>query len=78
MRQTLVCLMAGASLDEHDNPGEASVVVLRGRIELSAGQDTWDARTGDLIEIPPARHSLHAHEDSAVLLTAVPREHTAR
>ena len=78
MRQTLIALLAGSALDEHENPGEASLVVLRGRVELSAGADHWDARAGDLVEIPPARHTLVAHEDSAVLLTAVPREHTAR
>jgi len=76
LRQTLVALLEGASLDEHDNPGEASLVVLHGRIALSSGADRWEARTGDLIEIPPARHSVRAEEDSAVLLTAVPREHT--
>lgn len=76
MRQTLVALVAGAALDEHENPGEASVIVLRGRVELVAGDATWEARTGDLVEIPPARHTLHAREDSAILLTAVPRAHT--
>lgn len=77
LRQTLIALPAGSSLDEHENPGEASLIVLRGRVELSVGSDSWDARTGDLVEIPPARHSLRAHEDSAVLLTSVPRGHVS-
>jgi quercetin dioxygenase-like cupin family protein len=77
LRQTLIALLAGSSLDEHENPGEASLIVLRGRVELSTGSDHWDARVGDLMEIPSARHSLLAHEDSAVLLTAVPREHSS-
>jgi len=75
MRQTLIALVAGASLDEHENPGEASVFVLRGRVELLTDGAAWEARTGDLVEIPVARHSLRALEDSAVLLTAVPRAH---
>ena len=75
MRQTVVALVAGAELSEHENPGEASLYVLSGRVELHSGGDTWSARTGDLVEIPPARHSVLAIEDSAVLLTAVPREH---
>lgn len=69
LRQTLVALAAGASLAEHDSPGEATLIVLRGRVRLNAGDDTWDARTGDLLIIPPTRHSLDAVEDSAVLLT---------
>lgn len=72
MRQTVVALLAGAVLAEHENPGEATLYVIRGRVELAAGAESWQARAGDLIEIPPARHSLTAVEDSAVLLTAVP------
>lgn len=72
MRQTVVALVAGATLAEHENPGEASVYVIRGRVRLDADGDAWEARSGDLIEIPPKRHALVALEDSAVLLTAVP------
>ena len=74
MRQTVVSLMTDASLTEHENPGEATVYVLKGRVELSTGKDTWEARSGDLVEIPDQRHALRALEDSSVLLTAVPRE----
>ncbi len=76
MRQTVVALTAGAELGDHDNPGEASLYVITGRIELHSGDEVWSARTGDLVEIPPARHSVRAIEDSALLLTAVPRDRT--
>jgi quercetin dioxygenase-like cupin family protein len=69
LRHTLVALTAGRSLNEHDNPGEATLHVLRGRVQLHAHDDTWEGRAGDLIVIPPARHSLDALEDSVVLLT---------
>jgi quercetin dioxygenase-like cupin family protein len=69
MRQTLVALTAGTTLAEHENPGEATVLVLSGRVRLTAGTDSWDGRRGDLIIIPPARHDLHAVEDAAVLLS---------
>lgn len=69
LRQTLVALRAGASLAEHDSPGEATLIVLHGRIHLRAGEDTWDGRAGDLLIIPPVRHSLDAVEDSSILLT---------
>jgi quercetin dioxygenase-like cupin family protein len=73
MRQTVVALVAGAEMTEHENPGEATLIVLDGRVQIAADGETWDARTGDLVEIPPSRHSVRAIEDSAVLLTAVPK-----
>lgn len=73
LRQTLVTLCAGTSLTEHESPGEATLIVLRGRVRLHAGDDTWEGRTGDLLLIPPARHSLDAVEDSAVVLTVAKR-----
>jgi quercetin dioxygenase-like cupin family protein len=75
LRQTIVALAAKASLGEHENPGEATLYVLSGRVRLVAGNDSWEARTGDLLIVPDARHTLEALEDSAVLLTAVPRNH---
>lgn len=69
LRQTVIALTSGTELAEHENPGEATVHVLSGRVRLHAGDTSWEGRTGDLIVIPSARHSLHALEDAAVLLT---------
>mgnify|MGYP006264136647 FL=1 len=69
LRQTVIAMVSGASLAEHESPGEASVHVLSGRVRLSAGQHSWDGRHGDLLMLPDAPHSLEALEDSAVLLT---------
>jgi quercetin dioxygenase-like cupin family protein len=69
LRQTVVALTAGTALAEHENPGEATVHVLTGRVRLGAGADSWEGRDGDLIVIPPARHDLTAVTDAAVLLT---------
>jgi quercetin dioxygenase-like cupin family protein len=73
LRQTVIALLAGRGLDEHESPGEATLQVLEGRVRLEAGDGGTDVRAGDLAEIPPVRHSLHAHEDSVVLLTVVKR-----
>lgn len=73
MRQTVIGLLAGAEMAEHENPGEATLIVISGRVQVLAGDDMWEARIGDLIEMPPARHALRAIEDSVVLLTAVPK-----
>ena len=69
LRQTVLALTAGSSLDEHNSPGEATIQVLRGRVRLTAGEVAWEGRTGDLLVVPDARHALHAVQDAVVLLT---------
>lgn len=69
LRQTLIAIVGGRRLDEHQNPGEATVYVLHGRVSLSAGDDAWNSSPGDLLIVPDSVHSLDAVEDSAVLLT---------
>jgi quercetin dioxygenase-like cupin family protein len=71
LRQTLMALTAGSSMSEHENPGEATVHVLRiyARVRLVADAVEWEGRDGDLLIVPPGRHTLHALEDAAVLLT---------
>jgi quercetin dioxygenase-like cupin family protein len=69
LRQTLIALTAGHGLGEHDNTGEATVHVLHGRVRLVAGDVAWEGSPGDLLIVPQDRHTLHAIEDSAVLLT---------
>lgn len=69
LRQTMIALRAGAELDEHENPGEATLQVLVGSVTLVAGETRWSGSSGDLMFIPDARHSLEAVEDSVVLLT---------
>lgn len=69
LRQTVIALVAQRRLGEHDSPGEATLQVLRGRVRLHAGEETWDGEAGDHVVIPPVRHDLEALEDAAVLLT---------
>jgi quercetin dioxygenase-like cupin family protein len=69
LRQTLIALTAGETLDEHENPGEATIQVLTGRVRLIAGTTSWNGSPGDLLIVPDHRHSLEALEDSVVLLT---------
>lgn len=71
LRQTVIALVAGQELAEHDSPGEATLQVLRGHVRLISGDDSADGSAGDFLVIPPARHSLSALEDSAVLLTVL-------
>jgi quercetin dioxygenase-like cupin family protein len=69
LRQTVIGMIAGARLAEHESPGEATALILHGRVRLVAADLSWDAARGDLLIMPDLRHSLEALEDSAVLLT---------
>ncbi|MFC7572254.1 cupin domain-containing protein [Klenkia terrae] len=57
LRQTIIAMTAGQVLAEHENPGEATVHVLQGRVQLTAGEEDWNGSPGDLITVPSARHS---------------------
>ncbi|CAM3221309.1 LuxR family transcriptional regulator [Mycobacterium intermedium] len=71
LRQTLLALLGGHGLGEHESPGEATLQVLQGHVRLTAGDDSWDGKAGDYVAIPPVRHSLDALEDSVVILTVL-------
>jgi hypothetical protein len=73
LRQTVIALRADAELGEHESPGPASVLVLRGRVRLVAGDVSVPLAAHQFSPVPDRRHSLHADEDSVVLLSvAVP------
>src|SRR5512134_1197127 len=57
LRQTILALTAGSTQTEHENPGEATVYVLRGRVRLARGPP-GRARFKNVFEID--------HEDLAV------------
>lgn len=71
LRQTLMALRAGEKLSEHENPGEATVHVLEGRVLLRSGATSWNGSPNDLMTVPDGLHSLEAVEDSVILLTVV-------
>jgi quercetin dioxygenase-like cupin family protein len=69
----VIALRGGAELGEHESPGSASLLVLRGRARLVAGDDSLELTAHQVAPIPDRRHSLHASEDTVVLLSvAVP------
>lgn len=73
LRQVVMALAAGAKLAEHENPGEATLLVLKGWVELATSNARAAAAAGQYVVIPQERHDLTALEDSAVLLTVVGR-----
>lgn len=73
LRQTVLALAAGHGLDDHESPGEATLLVLRGRVRLGTADAAVDAGPGDYLVIRAERHNLTAEEDSVVLLSVVAR-----
>jgi quercetin dioxygenase-like cupin family protein len=69
LRQTLLALTAGTRLAEHQSPGDATVLCLRGGVVLNVGERVIDVPEGALVDVPPQRHDLVANQDSLVVLT---------
>ena len=69
LRQTVIALLAGQQLAEHESPGPASLLVLHGRVRLIADEETRLLGAQEISPIPHRRHSLHADEDSVILLS---------
>jgi quercetin dioxygenase-like cupin family protein len=73
MRAVVVALQEGAEMSEHDSPPAATLYVIRGRVTVRAGDREWRLQPGQLVPIPPQRHSVEAHTDAAMLLTVALR-----
>jgi quercetin dioxygenase-like cupin family protein len=69
LRHTVVALRAGTTLREHPSEQEATLQVIAGRVRLTAGTQTLEPGTSDLLTVPAAAHTVTAVEDSALVLT---------
>lgn len=69
LRQTVIAMTEGTELGEHESPGDATILVIRGRLTLTVGAVSWEGRAGDFLAIPNERHSVQAVTDTAFLLT---------
>lgn len=69
LRQTVVALREGVEMAEHESPGEASLLVISGRLQLVAGETRWHGRQWDYLVVPNAPHSVEAETDTTFLLT---------
>lgn len=78
LRQTLMAIAADRDMAEHESPGQATLQVLRGQVRLRTADDEWVGKAGDFVVIPSARHSLHADEDSVVVLTVLADSRAAK
>ena len=70
LRQTLIALVAGTELAEHNSPHAASLQVLVGRLRVT-GEETAAFVAGEVVLLTHLRHAVLAEEDSVFLLTTV-------
>ncbi|HEX6516782.1 MAG TPA: cupin domain-containing protein [Nocardioidaceae bacterium] len=73
MRAVVIALREGVEMAEHDSPAAATLQLLRGKVTVRAGTKEWTVQPGQLVPIPPLRHSVLAEADSAMLLTVALR-----
>ena len=60
LRQALLTLREGAELAEHDSPPEATLHVVKGQVRMVTADESWELSAGELIAIPPQKHSVEA------------------
>lgn len=74
LRQTLIAVVGGERLHDHDSPPEATLHLLIGQAELTFEDGTTVAvKQGGFMQIPPERHGVTAISDCAMLLTVATR-----
>lgn len=69
LRQTAVALRQGAVMKVHSNQGEATLLVISGRLWLKAGDTRWPGREWSHLVIPDGPYEVEAKEDTTFLLT---------
>lgn len=74
LRQTVIAMCGGERMAEHKSPGEATLQVLSGRIELRGQSQSWELAASDIVEIPREVHSVEVLEDSVFVLSVVKLE----
>ena len=70
LTQTVIVMREGARLGEHESPGEATMLVLRGRLRVTTAGQSWEVTQGELLELPLETHAVEALSEAAFLLTA--------
>ena len=69
LRMNLIALAEGATLQDHESPGEATLTVIEGSIEFHAASESVTLSVGQMLVVPPLRHGLSALTDAVVVLT---------
>ena len=71
LRQSILALVGGVELGEHNSTPAASILVLHGRVRVTALEGDEELGAGELRVLTHNRHSVRALTDCAFLLTTV-------
>lgn len=71
VRQTLVVILSGEQMAEHESPQEGFIHVLEGKVRMNGHDRSWEIAAGQLLPVPPEKHSVTALEDSVLTLTVL-------
>ncbi|WP_029252041.1 cupin [Paraoerskovia marina] len=71
LRQSLLALVKGTELGEHNAPPAASLLVLEGSVRVTTPGGEEDLARGELSVLTHERHAVLALEDCVFLLTTV-------
>jgi quercetin dioxygenase-like cupin family protein len=70
LRVVLICMEAGARIEEHHADGTSSVQVLKGSIRYKTQEEIYELQTGSLLTLGASiRHDVEAVVESGFLLT---------
>ena len=70
LRQTVIGLAAGHALDAHENTGEITLQMIRGRAQVVTASGDAHVVAGDYVVVPQTWDSFEALDDTVVLLSA--------
>jgi quercetin dioxygenase-like cupin family protein len=74
LKQTLLALVEGTRLEEHEAPGPASLFVVSGDVRIGTSDEDVTLAGGQWMLIPDEPHDLSATTDAVVLLTVAPEQ----
>jgi quercetin dioxygenase-like cupin family protein len=70
LRQSVIALVAGTELSEHNSPQAGSIHVLEGALRVT-GLEPTEVTAGELVLLTHRRHAVTALADTVFLLTTV-------
>ncbi|HWB33476.1 MAG TPA: DUF2249 domain-containing protein [Acidobacteriaceae bacterium] len=70
-RMVLISMLAGQMIPEHSAPSRVTVYAIRGHVSFFEGENPCELQSNEVVSIiAGAKHRVHAHEDSVLLVLA--------
>lgn len=69
LRQTVIALAEGRTMEIHNSPESATLMVISGTLTIASSEAEVDVSSGDLLVVPSEPHTITARQDATALLT---------